>query len=105
MKEFELNVFDKRKSNMRVEIEIKDKSLNNNIIQCFQKRNINHDNNMNFISSGHKDDFANMFLSMFEIIKNDDIFPFLDKVLFIDDNEEVEDVLSQSYKIRKEVIS
>ena len=100
MKEFELNVFDKRKSNMRVEIEIKDKSLNNNIIQCFQKRNINHDNNMNFISSGHKDDFANMFLSMFEIIRNDDIFPYLNKVLFIDEDESVEDVLIQSYKIR-----
>lgn len=100
MKEFELNVFDKRKSNMRVEIEIKDKSLNNNIIQCFQKRNINHDNNMNFISSGHKDDFANMFLSMFEIIRNDDIFPYLDKVLFIDENGSIEDVLNQSYKIR-----
>ena len=100
MKEFELSVFDKRKSNMRVEIEIKDKSLNNNIIQCFQKRNINHDNNMNFISSGHKDDFANMFLSMFEIIRNDDIFPYLDKVLFIDENGSIEDVLNQSYKIR-----
>lgn len=100
MKEFELNVFDKRKSNMRVEIEIKDKSLNNNIIQCFQKRNINHDNNMNFISSGHKDDFANMFLSMFEIIRNDDIFPYLDKVFFIDENGSIEDVLNQSYKIR-----
>lgn len=100
MKEFELNVFDKRKSNMRVEIEIKDKSLNNNIIQCFQKRNINHDNNMNFISSGHKDDFSNMFLSMFEIIKDDDIFPLLKKVVFIDQDGSLEDVLSQSYKIK-----
>lgn len=85
---------------MRVEIEIKDKSLNNNIIQCFQKRNIKHDKNLIFVSQGHKDDFANMFLSMFEIIRNDDIFPYLDKVLFIDENGSIEDVLNQSYKIR-----
>lgn len=85
---------------MRVEIEVKDKKLDNEIIQCFKNRNIKHDKNLIFVSSAHKDDFSNMFMAMFEIIKNDDIFPYLDKVLFIDEDESVEDVLIQSYKIR-----
>ena len=85
---------------MRVEIEVKDKNLDNVIIQCFKKRNIKHDKNLIFVSSGHKDDFSNMFMAMFEIIKDDDIFPYLDKVLFIDENGSIEDVLNQSYKIR-----
>lgn len=85
---------------MRVEIEVKDKNLDNVIIQCFKKRNIKHDKNLIFVSSGHKDDFSNMFMAMFEIIKDDDIFPYLNNVLFIDEDESVEDVLIQSYKIR-----
>lgn len=86
---------------MKVEIEVKDKSLNDVIIQCFQKRNIKHDRDLVFVSSGHKDDFANMFLSMFQLINNDDIYPYLEKVDFIDDNGDQEDVLEQAYKIRK----
>ena len=39
MKEFELNVFDKRKSNMRVEIEIKDKSVEDVLSQSYKIRN------------------------------------------------------------------
>ena len=85
---------------MRVKIEVKDESLNDLIIQCFEKRNIRHDRDLIFISSGHKDDFSNMFLCMFEIIRNDDVFPFLEKVNFIDEDGSVEDVLSQSCKIR-----
>lgn len=85
---------------MRVEIEVKDKNLDNVIIQCFKKRNMKHDKNLIFVSSGHKDDFSNMFMAMFQLIKDDDIFPYLNKVLFIDEDESVEDVLSQSYKIR-----
>lgn len=85
---------------MRVEIEVKDENLDNVIIQYFKNRNIKHDKNLIFASSGHKDDFSNMFMAMFEIIKDDDIFPYLDKVLFIDEDESVEDVLIQSYKIR-----
>lgn len=85
---------------MHVEIEIKDKSMNDIIIQCFKDRNIQHDKDLTFVSQGHKDDFANMFLSMFEIIRNDDIFPYLEKVDFIDKNGDKEDVLEQAYKIR-----
>ena len=85
---------------MRVEIETKDKSLNDHIIQCFKDRNIRHDRDLIFVSSGNKDDFSNMFMAMFQLIKDDDIFPYLNKVLFIDEDESVEDVLIQSYKIR-----
>ena len=86
---------------MRVEIEVKDTSLNDVIIQCFQNRNIKHDKNLIFVSSGHKDDFSNMFLAMFEIIKDDDVYPMLQKVIFIDQDGDQEDVLSQAYKIRE----
>lgn len=85
---------------MRVEIEIKDNGLNDLIVQCFEKRSIKHHHDLIFVSSGHKDDFSNMFLAMFEIIRNDDIFPFLKKVNFIDQDGSLEDVLSQSYKIK-----
>ena len=62
---------------MRVEIEVKDKNLDNVIIQCFKKRNMKHDKNLIFVSSGHKDDFSNMFMAMFQLIKDDDIFPYM----------------------------
>lgn len=86
---------------MRVEIEVKDKKLDNVIIQCFKNRNIKHDKNLIFVSSGHKDDFSNMFMAMFEIIKNDDVYPMLQKVIFIDQDGDYEDVLHQAYKIRE----
>lgn len=86
---------------MRVEIEIENKRLNNKIIQCFKNKNINHKENLIFISSGHKEDFSNMFLAMFQLINDDDIFPYLNKVLFIDDNGDIEDVLIQFEKIRE----
>lgn len=89
---------------MRVEIEVKDKNLDNVIIQCFKNRNIKHDKNLIFVSQEHKDDFSNMFMALFQLIQDDDIFPYLNKVLFIDEDESVEDVLEQAYKIREVIL-
>lgn len=86
---------------MRVEIEVKDTSLNDVIIQCFQKRNIKHEKDLIFIALGYKEDYSNMFACMFELIKNDDVYPMLQKVIFIDQDGDYEDVLHQAYKIRE----
>lgn len=86
---------------MQVFIEVTEPIYNDRIVQVFTDKHIQHDKDLVFSSDAGKEEYFKMFSAMLELIKNDDIFPLLTKMEFIDENGSVEDILRLSLDIGK----
>lgn len=85
---------------LKIIIEVTKNDYNDLIIEYFTKYHFFHDGALNFNALYSRQNYLSMFYIMFILLTNDNIFPVLKRMDFVDEHGIIEDILCLASNIK-----